>query len=445
MAENPASQGDMAADDTQASAESGNKPQRVEHFRNLGLGLFIHWAHDAQLGMVISHSLVGADAAYRERFFNELPQTFYPDKFDPDQWAREAKVAGVGYVVFTTKHHSGFCMFETQTTQFGIMHTPYKRDITRLLFDAFRAQGIGIGIYFSPDDFHVLHQQGITINRGTPEADPLNNERLMQTNLAQLRELLTGYGPIDYLFLDGQPEGLKQLAWSLQPDLVVTRGDMATPEQRLPDEPPQGPWECCFTLGTQWQYKPTNDRYKSGETLIRMLIETRAKGGNLLLNIGPTPQGEIPPEQGGRLNELGLWLFINREAIYQVRPWHVVREGDIWFTQSLDGNTLYALLTNIDWEQTEDAAKTNNPDRVYGRRLRFTLKSVRASADTQVGILSQTGEVLEYRAGFDPAPQWHQDEEGLHVCVTNAQRIYNLWDWKNPIVVKITAPQAVRD
>lgn len=128
MAKDPASQGDMAVDDTQASAQSGNKPKRVEHFRNLGLGLFIHWAHDAQLGLVISHSLVGADADYRERFFTELPQTFYPAKFDPAQWAREAKVAGVGYVVFTTKHHSGFCMFETATTEFGIMHTPYTRE-----------------------------------------------------------------------------------------------------------------------------------------------------------------------------------------------------------------------------------------------------------------------------------------------------------------------------
>ncbi len=257
-------QGEMELDADGASQESGNKPARREWFRDQALGLFIHWSHDSQLGMVISHSLVGASADYAERFFNELPQTFYPNRFDPDEWAREAKVAGVRYVVFTTKHHSGFCMFETATTNFGIMHTPYERDITRLLFDAFRRVSIHIGIYFSPDDFHVLHQQGIPINRGRAEVDPLNNAQLMATNLAQLRELLTQYGAIDLLFLDGQPEGLKQLAWELQPDIVVTRGDIATPEQRLPDEPLPGPWESCFTLGTQWQYKPTNEHYKSG-------------------------------------------------------------------------------------------------------------------------------------------------------------------------------------
>ena len=430
-------QGDMDTDAVAASQATGNRPERLEWFGDQGLGLFIHWSCDSQLGMVISHSLVGASEAYRKRYFEELPRTFLPEKYNPDSWARAARVAGVRYLVFTTKHHSGFCMFETETTDFGCMNTPYGRDITGMLFDAFRRQGIHIGIYFSPDDFHVLHGQGIAINRGTPEADPLHNPELMEVNKAQLRELLTRYGPIDLLFLDGQPEGLKQLAWELQPDIVVTRGDIATPEQRVPDEPMPGPWESCFTLGKQWQYRPTNEVYKSGETLIQMLIETRAKGGNLLLNIGPMPDGELPAEQSGRLNELGLWLFINGEAIYGTRPWHVTHEGDIWFTRSAGGETVYAVVTRIDWAACEDAAGTGDPDRTYGRRLSFTLRSVAATDRTTVQVLGQSGETLEYRGNIDPTPRFEQHEGGLRVSVMNAQRIYNMWDWKNPIVVKI--------
>ncbi len=173
-----------------------------------------------------------------------------------------------------------------------------------------------------------------------------------------------------------------------------------------------------------------------------MLVETRAKGGNLLLNIGPTPQGEIPPEQGGRLNELGLWIFINREAIYDIRPWHTIREGDIWFTRARDENTVYAIVTNIDWDQCEDVAGNGDADRTFGRRIHLHLQSVRATADTEVEVLGHAGEVIEYRENIDPSPQWTQDEESLHISVMSAHRIYNAWDWKNPMTVKITHAEA---
>ena len=254
----------MAGNVQGASAESGNRPQRIEWFKDLALGMFIHWNTDAQLGSVISHSMVGASSAYLDRYINELPATFYPHRFEPDEWARLAKVAGMKYVVFTTKHHSGFCMFRTESTDFNIMNTPYGRDIVQQVVDAFRRQGIAIGFYFSPDDFWLLHRQGHHISRQRPEANPLNNPQLMAHNQTQVRELLTNYGPIDILFLDGVAEGLKQLAWKLQPNIVVTRGDMGTPEQHIPDRPIPGPWEACFTLGTQWNYKPTNEDYKSG-------------------------------------------------------------------------------------------------------------------------------------------------------------------------------------
>ena len=283
-----------------------NRPERLEWFSDLGLGMFVHWSVDSQLGSVISHSLVGSSSEYAEKFFSELPDSFNPDNFHPQSWARLAKLAGMKYVVFTAKHHSGFCMFDSKTNDFNIAHTPYGRDILREVIEAFRAEGIAVGIYFSPDDFYVLHTQGRTISRIRPEAQPRNNPGLMKTNLEQMRELMTGYGPIDLLFIDAhdmtpdaEPKELRELAWKLQPDIVVTRGAMETPEQRIPDAGFDEPWESCFTLGTQWQYKPTNEQYKSGRDLIRMFIEIRAKGGNFLLNVGPRPDGIIPRRTGG--------------------------------------------------------------------------------------------------------------------------------------------------
>ena len=401
-----------------------NKPEREDWFMDRALGMFIHWSVDSQLGSVISHSMVGASDDYLDRFINDLPGSFYPRKFDPDHWARLAKLTGMKYVVFTTKHHSGFCMFATKTTDFNIKNTPYARDITRQIVEAFGRHGISVGFYFSPDDFWMLHKQGKDISRRRPEALPANNPELMAHNKAQLRELLTRYGPIDLLFIDGEPDGLKELAWQLQPNLVITRGQMETPEQKTPDQPMPGPWEACYTLGTQWHYKPTNEDYKSGTQLIEMLIEIRAKGGNFLLNVGPTPDGEIPFEQERRIRELALWLFINGEAIYNIRPWHVIREGEIWFTRAKDANTVYAFITKIDWPK--------------GERKTFTLKSVRATDTSKIEILGQSGRVLEYQPKVNPKATWTQEGNGLHITAMRAQRIYNNTKWPNPVVIKIT-------
>ena len=130
------------------AGEAGNDPAQCEWFKDQALGMFIHWSVDCPLGAVISHHLIGSSKDYQDRFFSQMPGMFYPKDFKPEDWARLAKLVGMKYVVFTTKHHAGFCMWDTQTTDFSIMNTPYHKDITRELFDAFRAQGIKIGIYF---------------------------------------------------------------------------------------------------------------------------------------------------------------------------------------------------------------------------------------------------------------------------------------------------------
>ena len=253
----------------------------------------------------------------------------------------------------------------------------------------------------------------------------------------------------DLLFFDGHAVGLKQLAWQLQPEVVVTRGDMATPEQRIPDAPLSGPWEACLTMGTQWHYKPTpNELYKSGSQLIQLLIETRAKGGNLLLNVGPKPDGQLAPEQVDRLMELGLWTFVNGEAIYSTRPCPVIRDGDVWFTRSQTEDAPYAIVTKIDWAAAEDVAGIKDAAffggrvNTYGRRISFTLTQARAGEATRIEVVGHAGRTLEYRDQVDPAPRWQQDERGLHISIMSAHRLYNMWDWTNPLVVKITKPEA---
>jgi alpha-L-fucosidase len=407
------------------TAGSLNKAERLERFRDLGFGLFIHWSVDSQTGVVISHSLVGADDAYINRFFNDLPKTFNPRKFYPQDWAALAKLAGIRYVVFTAKHHSGFAMWDTKTTDFGIMHTPFKRDITREILEAFKAQGILPGLYFSPDDFSWLWKNKIDVQRRIDSVEPRNNPGLMKLDLEQIRELMTRYGPIDFVFLDGEPDQLRELVWKLRPETIVTRGAIQTPELFVPGIPLEGAWEANFTMGTAWQYQPQNEEYKTGGRVIDILVETRAKGGNLLLNIGPKPDGELPIEQEERLREVALWMQVNQECIYGVRPWVITNEQNIWFTKSKDEDTVYAIVKQ-------------QPRWVRGQWRDFVLKSVAATDQTRVSVLGQNGRVLEYRAEVNPAPTFHQEGDGLHIRAMFTQRLQDNSRWPNPIVLKIS-------
>lgn len=368
--------------------------------------------------------MVGASDDYLNRFVHELPQTFNPKDFDPDEWAVLAKFAGMKYMVFTAKHHSGFCMWDTRTTSFNIMETPFNRDITKELIDAFRKQGIAIGLYFSPDDFNYLYENDLPIGRiQHPSHYPKNDEGLMELDKKQMHELFTNYGKIDLLFIDGPADGLKEYAWELQPEVVITRGQMETPEQGLPDKPLPGPWEACFTMGTDWQYKPTNDPQKSGTEIINMLIEIRAKGGNLLLNIGPKPNGEIQIEQEALLREIALWNLANTESIHNIRPWEITREGDTWFTSSKDGAVYAFVHGGEEWP--------------YGTRKEFVFSTLDGNKDTKVSILGYASELLEYTKDADVGIYISPTPLGLLVSAVNGHRFYTNHKWPNPVVFKI--------
>lgn len=407
--------------------QTTNKPERVQWFQDLAFGLFIHWNVDATLGAVISHSLSGASESYREKYFQELPQFFNPEKFNPAAWAKLAKLAGMKYMVFTSKHHSGFCMWDTKTTTFNVMNTPFKRDITKELIDAFRKEGIAIGLYFSPEDFHYFHKNKIPVGRlQHPLHFPAQNPGLIEYDKRQLKELFTQYGKIDILFIDGPGDGLREYAWSLNPELVITRDAMNTPEQTTPNQSLPRPWEACYTMGTDWGYKPTNDPHKTGTQVINMLTEIRAKGGNFLLNIGPKPDGDIQIEQENLLREVALWNFANSEAIYAVKPLPVIREENIWYTQSNDEKYIYAFIT-----------RSSADDWKYGDRKTFVLTHIEGNKNTKVTTLGYQAELVEYRKDYDAATYLAPTPLGMVISAVNGQRFYTNNKWPNSVVLRI--------
>ena len=414
-------------------SDNRNNPDRQEWLRDLGFGMFIHFNVDAQLGITISHSLVGASNDYLERYFNELPKTFDPARFNAFEIAKLAKLAGMKYIVFTAKHHSGFCFWNTKTTGFNIMHTPFAKDLLKMYVEGVRKAGLAVGLYYSPEDFHFLYQNNILIKRGDMKFDQKTTAGYEDLVKKQTAELFTQYGKIDVLFIDGEPKGpCKEVAWKLQPNVVITRGAINTPEQTLPGVALNEFWESCVTMGTQWNYKPTHDDIKKAGRLIELLVEARAKGGNFLLNVGPHPDGYIPYEEEIELREMAAWHFINHEAIEAVRPWIITNEENIWFTASKDKHTVYAVITGL-------------PDWAKGDRKEFVLGSVKATANTTISVLGQNDKVTEYQNQLDVRSRYEQKEDGLHISVAKAQRVYDNYKWPNPITVKITNVEPALD
>ncbi len=368
--------------------------ERLNWFMDLRFGLFIHWGPYCQWDCCESWPLVPEDTWARpdhlkcwnergrdlDRFARDywnLNRTFNPTGFAPDAWAELAHSAGMRYVTFTTKHHDGFCMFDSATTDYRITHPdcPFHRDpranVTREVFEAFRRQGMAISCYFSKSDWHspCYWSPGAPIVDRNPNydtrKDPEQWRQFVEFVHRQVAELMTGYGQIDILWLDGgqvrppdqdiQMAQLAAMARSHQPGLIIadrTVGgpyeDFITPEQEIPSEPMSMPWESCLTLGHSWKYVP-DDEYKPPRTIIQMLVETAAKGGNLLLGVGPDPQGVLPHEADKCLREVGRWLHANGEAIYGTRPIAPYQSGKVRFTAK--GPFTYAIILGLEEQE----------------------------------------------------------------------------------------------
>lgn len=358
---------------------------KLKHWQDQKFGVLMHWGLYSVPGIVESWSICSEDWIVRERkptyeedkaWYWSQKDSLNPVNFNPGKWADVMKKAGMKYMIFTTKHHDGFCMFDTKYTDFSIAHGPFGKDprhnIAKEVFNAYRNKGFMIGCYFSKPDWHskwFWNPYYATPNRRInykkqQHPDWWQNYRKFTQN--QLNELTTDYGNIDILWLDGgwitgDEIGLDTIlvdARKRNPGMIsvdrTIRGkneNYQTPEQGIPAKQLDIPWESCITLSHAWGWTP-NAKFKSPNKVIGILSEIVAKGGCLALGVGPKADGTLQPEVVNTLLKIGSWLNKNGQAIYSTVNAAHYNDGKVWFTADKNGKTLYAIYALEDGEKT---------------------------------------------------------------------------------------------
>ncbi|HVN58318.1 MAG TPA: alpha-L-fucosidase [Bacteroidales bacterium] len=383
--------------------------QKLEQWQDLKFGLLMHWGTYSQWGIVESWSICSEDEGWCRRKsdnyveykkeYESLQKTFNPIAFDPSKWAKAAKDAGMKYVIFTTKHHDGFCMFDTKLTDYRVTspNTPFhsnpKANVAKEIFNVFRDDGFWTGAYFSKPDWHSEFYWWP--NFATPDRNvnynikeyPERWEQFVKYTQGQIMELMGGdYGKMDILWLDGgwvrkmtdeevnkeitakdykfihvqsqdiRMDELVKKAREKQPGLIVVdravygrNQNYLTPENRVPGKALPYPWESCIIAGGGWSWVP-DAKYMSGKEAVHLLVDIVIKGGNLLLNIAPGPQGQWHDDAYKLLEEIGAWMKVNGEAIYGTRALAPYKEGKVCISRK-GNNTVYIYYLADDNEK----------------------------------------------------------------------------------------------
>ncbi|MCJ7932540.1 MAG: alpha-L-fucosidase [Chryseobacterium sp.] len=370
--------------------------QNLEQWQDLKFGLFMHWGTYSQWGIVESWSLCPEDESWTQRKpehgtsydeyvrnYENLQTTFNPKHFDPQKWADAVKKAGMKYVVFTTKHHDGFAMFDTKQSDYKITSskTPFsknpKADVAKEIFNTFRKEGFKIGAYFSKPDWHsddywwpYFPPKDRNVNYD-PKKYPERWNRFKKFTFNQLDEITSHYGKIDILWLDGgwvrpfhtidpniewqrtikveqdiDMDKIGTMARKNQPGIIIVDRTVSgkwenyvTPEQSVPEKALSIPWESCITMGDSFSYVP-NDHYKSSQKIIETLVKIISGGGNYLMNIAPGPDGDYDAVVYDRLKEISAWMEKNQSAVFATRSSAPYHDGSFYYTRSKDGHTL---------------------------------------------------------------------------------------------------------
>lgn len=425
--------------------------QKLDKWRDQKFGLILHWGLYAVPGIIESWSICSEDwisrdstiayEDYKKRYWDYSKQ-FNPVKFNPEQWAGVAKKAGMRYLVFTTKHHDGFNMFDTKQSDFKISSGPFKdnprADVAKYVFDAFRKEGFMIGAYFSKPDWHS--QDFWWSKYATPNRNvnyditkyPWRWKKYQDFTFNQISELMHNYGSMDILWLDGgwvrpkETVNAEVRAWGApipdfsqdvnmpriaamarqaQPGLLMVDRTVhgpyenyQTPEQRVPDQPLANPWESCLTLADNWGYVP-NDVYKSPTKIVHSLVEVVAKGGSLLLGVGPRPDGTLDQEAVTRLAAIGKWLDVNGAAIYNTRATPRFKDGSTYFTQGKQG-TRYAIAclpekqatpTTLSWTGNVPKKGTKMTLLQTGKEVKWTATGDKVTLQLPAALTKQAG------------------------------------------------------
>jgi len=341
----PASAASVTDQNPAGSETAAQKQARMKWWREARFGMFIHWGPISQRGTEISWSRggerrgVGGTGEIPLDVYDNLYKTFNPTKYDAKQWVALAKAAGMKYMVFTTRHHDGFSEWDTKQSDYNIMHSPYRKDIVKQFADACHKAGMRLGFYYSQPDWRNADYLTAT------------HSKYLDYMKGQLRELCTNYGKIDIIWFDGLQgnaetwDSVNTIAMirKLQPGIIINNRaglgeDFDTPEQTIGGFQFNRPWESCITICNQWAWKP-NDNMKSTAECLRTLIRCAGGDGNLLLNVGPMPTGEIEPRQVARLQEMGDWLKIWGETIYGTRGGPFKPTSN--FASTRKGNVIY--------------------------------------------------------------------------------------------------------
>ncbi len=375
---------------------------RMEWWRDARFGLFLHWGLYAvpagEWNGKTNHEVwIRESAQIPLEQYEKFTTQFNPVKFNADEWVKLARDAGMKYIVITSKHHDGFCMFDSKETNFDIISTPFRRDILKEMSVACAKQGIKLCFYYSIMDWHhpdYLPRRKWESDRPDAGAD---FEKYISYMKNQLTELLTNYSKIGVLWFDGEWEStwthqhgknLYEYLRKIQPDLIINNrvdkgrrdnagmtadssfcGDFGTPEQEIPPKGLPGvDWESCITMNGTWGYNKNAQDWKSSQNLVRNLIDIASKGGNFLLNIGPTSEGVFPDSSITRLKDIGSWMRVNGEAIYKTEasPFEKLEWGRC--TQRVSGNETILYLHLFEWPRNGNlvvSGLTNHIIRAY--------------------------------------------------------------------------------